>query len=75
MIPYVLYVLQNVNQNEQKDIFMYLESYIMRRIVMHASSKNYNRLFSEELISNESLTKTKLKELIEEKSDKVNYMP
>ncbi len=75
VIPYVLYVLQNVNQNEQKDIFMYLESYIMRRIVMHASSKNYNRLFSEELISNESLTKTKLKELIEEKSDKVNYMP
>ena len=76
VIPYVLYVLRNVNiQSEQKDIFMYLESYIMRRIVMHASSKNYNRLFSEELISNESLTKTKLKELIEEKSDKVNYMP
>ena len=76
VIPYVLYVLRNVNiQSEQKDIFMYLESYIMRRIVMHASNKNYNRLFSEELISNESLTKTKLKELIEEKSDKVNYMP
>ncbi|MGR3302685.1 MAG: DUF262 domain-containing protein [Candidatus Scalindua sp.] len=75
VIPYVLYVLQNVDQSEQKDIFMYLESYIMRRIVMHASNKNYNRLFSEELISNESLTKTKLKELIEEKSDKVNYMP
>lgn len=76
VIPYVLYVLRNVNsQSKQKDIFMYLESYIMRRIVMHASSKNYNRLFSEELISNESLTKTKLKELIEEKSDKVNYMP
>lgn len=76
VIPYVLYVLCNVNiQSEQKDIFMYLEAYIMRRIVVHATNKNYNRLFSEELISNECLTKTKLKELIEDKSDKVNYMP
>jgi uncharacterized protein with ParB-like and HNH nuclease domain len=76
VIPYVLYVLLNVtDQRERKDIFMYLESYIMRRIVIHATSKNYNRLFSEELILNESLTKAKLKELIEEKSDKVNYMP
>ena len=76
VIPYVLYVLLNVtDQGEQKDIFMYLESYMMRRIVMHATSKNYNRLFSEELILNESLTKAKLKELIEEKSDKINYMP
>ena len=74
LIPYVLYVLRNT-PSEQKDIFMYLESYILRRIVVHASSKNYNNLFSEELISNEILSKAELKELIEKKSDKANYMP
>ena len=72
----LLYVLQNVDDRDEQDaIFMYLESYIMRRIVIHATSKNYNRLFSEELILNKCLSKDKLKELIEEKSDKVNYMP
>ncbi len=75
LIPYVLYVLRKSTPDEQEDIFMYLESYIMRRIVIHASSKNYNNLFSEELISNEILSKSKLKEKIEKKSDKVNYMP
>ncbi len=74
LIPYVLYVLRNT-PSEQKDIFMYLESYILRRIVVHASSKNYNNLFSEELISNKILSKAELKELIEKKSDKANYMP
>ena len=43
VIPYVLYVLLNVTDpRDRKDIFMYLESYLMRRIVIHATSKNYN---------------------------------
>ncbi len=76
VIPYALYVLLNVqDQNERTDIFMYLESYLMRRLVVHATAKNYNRLFSEELILNKCLTKAHLEEVIEEKSDKVNYMP
>ena len=76
MIPFVLYVLKNVKQeNIKENIFKYLEAYIMRRIVCHASNKNYNRLFSEELISNEVLSKKQLEELIENKSDKANYMP
>lgn len=76
LIPYVLYVLKNAHQNEQEGIFMYLESYIMRRIVApDVVNKNYNKLFSEHLISNEILSKPKLKEIIEKKSDKVNHMP
>ena len=76
IIPYVLYVLKNVNDiNEKNEIFKYLESYIMRRIVTHATNKNYNYLFSDELISNQCLTASNLRDIIEKKSDKENYMP
>ena len=76
VIPYALYVLLNVqDESEQNKIFKYLESYLMRRLVVHATGKNYNRLFSEELISNKCVTKSQLEEVIKEKSDKVNYMP
>lgn len=76
LIPYVLYILKNVNDVEKRNnIFDYLESYIMRRMVCHANTKNYNQLFSESLISNKLLSKTDLKNFIDSKADKVNYMP
>lgn len=75
IIPYVLYVLNNATKEEQNKIFMYLESYIMRRIIARSVNKGYNKLFSEELISNEITTKDLLQELIDKKSDKTNAMP
>jgi len=76
LIPYVLFVLKNVNdQQEQSKIFDYLETYIMRRMVCHANTKNYNQLFGERFISNNILTKGDLKNFIDKRSDKVNYMP
>ena len=67
---------KNVPQEENRThIFNYLEAYIMRRIICRATNKNYNRLFSDHLISNEALSKKALKELIENKSDKINYIP
>lgn len=76
LIPYVLFILKNVNQVEQKnEIFEYLEIYIMRRMICHATNKNYNQLFGESLISNDILTKDNLKNYLDKKSDKVNYMP
>lgn len=76
LIPYVLFILKNVKvAKDRNDIFEYLESYIMRRMVCHANTKNYNQLFSEMLISNNILTKGELKVFIDSKSDKVNYMP
>ena len=42
LIPYVLYVERNVSDvNERNAIYGILEAYIMRRIVCHASTKNY----------------------------------
>jgi len=75
IIPYVLYVLKYSTVEEQKEVFMYLESYIMRRIVAKSVNKGYNKLFSEELILNEITTKEQLQELIDKKSDKTNAMP
>jgi Protein of unknown function DUF262/Protein of unknown function (DUF1524) len=76
LLPYILFVLHKVpDYRERQKIFEYLESYIMKRMVCHASNKNYNRLFSEELIINNATTKEALRELIEKKSEKANYMP
>lgn len=69
-------MLKNVtDQQEQSKIFDYLETYIMRRMVCHANTKNYNQLFGERFISNNILTKDDLKNFIDKRSDKVNFMP
>jgi len=76
LIPYVLFVLKNVVDNNQKqDLFKFLESYVMRRMVVHATTKNYNQLFTDRFISNKILTKQQLQEYINLRSDKVNYLP
>ena len=75
LISYMLYVLKNAEESEAVEILKYLESYIMRRMVCHANTKNYNQLFSERLIINQVLTKKKLKEFIETQADLVNFMP
>jgi len=76
LIPYVLFVLKNVQDpKECNSILDYLEAYIMRRMVCHANTKNYNQLFSERLIGNNLITKEALKNYLEKQSDKTNYMP
>ncbi len=76
LIPYVLFVLKNVVDNNQKqNLFEFLESYVMRRMVVHATTKNYNQLFTDRFISNKILTKQQLQDYINLRSDKVNYLP
>jgi uncharacterized protein with ParB-like and HNH nuclease domain len=76
IIPYVLYILKNVSAiTEQKAIFGFLESYLLRRMVCHSNTKNYNSLFSESLINNEILSLKELKEYIENRSADNNYLP
>lgn len=76
LIPYVLYILKNVsNDNNRNELFDFLETYIMRRIVVHANTKNYNQLFTDRLINNEILSKAKFLEFLEGQADKVNFMP
>ncbi|MBI34873.1 MAG: hypothetical protein CMP67_05860 [Flavobacteriales bacterium] len=76
IIPYVLYVLRNVSdQNDRDSIFSYLESYLMRRMVCHASTKNYNQFFTERLIANNITSLDSLKSQIATQEGKINYMP
>ena len=76
LIPYVLYVLKNVaNDNERNELFDFLETYIMRRMVVHANTKNYNQLFTDRLISNDILSKKQFLEFLEGQADKVNFLP
>lgn len=76
LIPYVLFVLKNVpDEKQRKEVFDYLEAYIMRRMVCYANTKNYNQLFGERFILNSLLTKNDLMNYIGKLSDKVNFMP
>ena len=52
LIPYVLFLTKKVtHQNEFNQICRVLESYIMRRMVVHASTKNYNNLFTSMILN------------------------
>lgn len=75
LIPYILYVSKNVtNQNELNKIYGVLEGYIMRRLVVHATTKNYNNLFTS-LILNGVLDAQSLKERLNKGSDATTYVP
>lgn len=75
LIPYVLYIAKNVvDQNEFNRICNILESYIMRRIVVHASTKNYNNMFLS-LILNKIVNADSLKAYLEQRNDNTTYIP
>lgn len=77
LIPYVLKVANQVDldQDRMNDIFSIVESYIIRRIIVKASNRGYNGLFSESLLLNEVYTRNDFLEYINEKSDKDLYLP
>ncbi len=75
MIPYVLYLAQSVtNQNEFNEICRVLESYVMRRVVVHATTKNYNNLYTS-LILNQINSADLLKQRLSESKDSTTYVP
>ena len=76
LIPYVLFVLkQNNSMDQRNELFEYLESYIVRRIIAKAINKNYNQLFSDRLILNNIKNKNDFINYINTQTDKSNYMP
>jgi hypothetical protein len=76
LIPYILFVERNVqDEAARNDLYDYLESYLMRRLVTKETTKNYNQLFSERLINNRILSRQQFISHIGEQDDKVNRMP
>lgn len=75
LIPYVLYLAKNVqNQNDFNRICGVLESYVMRRMVVHANTKNYNNLFIS-LILNKVQDADVLIERLNSGADSTTYVP
>ena len=70
LVPYVLYLLRNVTNNDERNaMFGYIESYVMRRQICRSDNKNFSDLFAENLILNQVLTLDALKDYIENKDD------
>ena len=75
MIPYVLYLACNVQDQEEFNKMMgLLESYIMRRMVIRATTKNYNNLFVS-LILNQIKTTESLLDALKRMGDGTTYVP
>lgn len=75
MIPYILYIAKNVqDKNELNKMYGILESYIMRRVVVHASTKSYNNLFTS-LILNKVLDSQTLTLRLKGIGDATTYCP
>ncbi|MCD8309349.1 MAG: HNH endonuclease family protein [Clostridia bacterium] len=75
VIPYLLYVFKNKStQTEQNEICRVLETYIMRRMITHATTKNYNKLFTS-LILNNVLDAQTLSARLKSGSDETSYIP
>lgn len=75
LIPYVLYVRKNAESSDGKsEIYALLESYIVRRMLVQATTKNYNRLFTS-LILNEVKDAETLRKALEANEEATTYMP
>lgn len=75
LIPYILYVRKNVeSSNEEAKIFAVLESYVMRRMLAQATTKNYNRLFTS-LVLNEVLEASTLRNFLSAGTEATTYLP
>ncbi len=75
MIPYILYVAKNVfDEEERNKMYGILESYVMRRMIVHASTKNYNNLFTS-LILNAVLDSESLSTRLKGGNDATTYIP
>ena len=74
IIPYILYVSMNASEEEFNKILLILESYIMRRIVVRATTKNYNNLF-QSFILNGVTSSEALLEALKKSGDRTTYVP
>lgn len=76
LIPYVLFVLKNVLEDTvRNELFEFLETYIMRRIICNQTTKNYNQLFTDRLINNKILSKEAFVNYLNGQLDTVNFLP
>ena len=75
LIPYMLYVRKNAeSSSEESEVYALLESYIVRRMLVQATTKNYNRLFTS-LILNEVKDAEALRKALGANDEATTCMP
>ena len=75
MIPYLLYAVKNVNNlNDFNRICGILESYMIRRMIVKATAKNYNNLFTS-FIANQIIDPDELAQKLISGKDVSTYYP
>ena len=75
IIPYVLYILKEVENFEEKNKMLeLLECYLIRRFICKETTKNYNNLFAS-FIRNEINSYEKLSKKIFDAEDPTNKLP
>lgn len=77
LISYVLFVTNRNADNPEalQSILSAVESYMVRRVVVRASTKEYGSLFNESLILNNIYTREGFIEYIQTKGDKNLFLP
>lgn len=76
LIPYVLFAEHEIHDElVREELYAYIESYIMRRLVTRATTKNYNQLFADRLILNRVLSREELMDYLVKQGDRINRMP
>lgn len=73
LIPYVLYILNSVDSEQERNkIFGFLETYVIRRLIVDSNNNNYSDLFSENLIGQRINSYTALRDYILSKDSSVS---
>lgn len=75
LIPYILFIAMNVGDpSKRNEIYRIIESFIMRRMVIHASNNNYNNIFTS-LIQNQVVEPQNLRARLLTSNDQSTYVP
>jgi hypothetical protein len=76
IIPYLLFVERNQpSESARTELYGYLESYLLRRLITRQTTKNYNQLFADRLIHNRVLTREEFIAYLAGQDEKINRMP
>ena len=77
LIPYVLFVAGKTKDDSQalSRILKAVETYMVRRIIVRANTKQYNNFFTESLILNDIHTAEGFRDFLQTRGDKLLYMP
>ena len=70
IVPYALYILMTVSDEYVRNqIFGYIESYFMRRVICHSDTRGYFKLFQDSLLTNSIQNAEALQDYLNNKSE------